>query len=54
MLKKQLQTEQLVSDRIRRFVEKKTQNLNSLAEEQEKIKDKKIDSLEREKDDINH
>jgi hypothetical protein len=34
-------------------VDKKTQNLNNLAEDQEKIKDKKIESLEKDKDEIN-
>ena len=42
-----------MSDRIRGYVDKKTSNLNNLAEDQEKIKDKKIESLEKEKDEIN-
>lgn len=42
-----------MSDRIRGYVERKTTALNELAENQEKIKDKKIDSLEKDKDDIN-
>ena len=42
-----------MSDRIRKYVEKKTSKLNDLAENQEKVKDKKIDTLEKEKDDIN-
>ena len=42
-----------MSDRIRRFVERKTLTLNDLAENQEKVKDKKIDGLEKEKDDVN-
>lgn len=53
MLEKQIKTEKLVSDRIRGYVDRKTQALNDLAENQEKIKDKKIDSLEKEKDEIN-
>ncbi|CDW81373.1 leucine rich repeat family protein [Stylonychia lemnae] len=53
MLEKQIKTEKLVSERIRGYVDKKTQNLNTLAEDQEKIKDKKIESLEKEKDEIN-
>ena len=51
-LQKQYETEQIVSDRIRKFVERKTGKLNELAENQEKVKDKKIDGLEKEKDEI--
>jgi len=52
LLKKQLQQEHLVTEKIRRFVEKKTANLNQLAEEQDRVKDRKIDQLERERDEI--
>ena len=52
LLQKQLDTEHIVSDRIRRFVEKKTATVVELGENQEKVKDKKIDGLEKEKDEI--
>jgi hypothetical protein len=52
-LEKQIKTEQLVSDRIRRYVDRKTGTLNELAEKQEKEKDRKIDGLEHDKDEIN-
>ena len=54
MLKKQYQTEQVVTERIRKFVERKTQSLNQLVEEQEKVKDKKLNGLEKQKDEINN
>ena len=52
LLQKQLDTEQIVSERIRRFVEKKTATVIDLADNQEKIKDKKIEGLEKDKDEI--
>ena len=53
-LKKVLETENLVSERIRKYVQTKTDLMNNKADEQEKIKDKKIDLLEKDKSEIDH
>ena len=53
MLEKQLKTENLVSERIRKYVQAKTDQLNSKADDQEEVKVKRVDVLEKEKDDIN-
>ena len=53
VLEKQLKTENLVSERIRKYVGMKTDKLNGQADEQEKVKDKRVDALERDKDEIN-
>lgn len=41
-----------MSDRIRKFMGKKTDKLISLADEQEKTKDKKVENLVKEREDI--
>jgi len=51
-LERQLKTEQLVSDRIRRYMERKTNMLVTHAEDHDKVKDKKVELLQKEKDDI--
>ena len=53
-LRKLLETENLVSERIKRYVGEKTTLMNSRADEQEKVKEKKVDVLEKEKGEIDH
>jgi hypothetical protein len=52
VLEEQLRTENLVSERIRKFVQAKTELLHKKADEQEKLREKRVDNLEKEKDEI--
>ena len=53
-MRKLLETENVVSERIKRYVGEKTTLMNSRADEQEKVKEKKVDVLEKEKGEIDH
>lgn len=48
----QLKTEELVSEKIRKFVGGNTDALNQKTDEQEKIREKKVDNLDKEREDI--
>lgn len=50
----QLRTENLVSDRIRKFVQAKTEMLAKKADEQDKLREKRVEALEKEREDIHH
>ena len=53
VLQEQLDTENLVSDRIRGFVQAKTSTLQKLADQQDKTKDKSLDVLQKEIEALN-
>ena len=52
MLQEQLDTENLVSERIRKFVQIKTETLAKKADQQDRTKDKRLDVLQKEIEDI--
>jgi hypothetical protein len=52
ILEEQLQTENLVSDRIRKFVQAKADTLQKLADKQDKFREKQVDLLEKDRDGI--
>lgn len=54
VLEDQLKTENLVSDRIRKFVQSKTEMLQKKADNQDKLREKRVEALEKERDDIHH
>lgn len=52
MLQEQLDTENLVSERIRKFVQIKTETLTKKADQQDRTKDKRIDLLQKDIEEI--
>lgn len=52
VLEDQLRTENLVSERIRKFVQAKTELLHRKADDQERLREKRVEQLEKEKDEI--
>lgn len=51
-LEDQLRTENLVSERIRKFVQAKTELLQKKADEQDKLRERRVEGLEKEKDEV--
>ena len=52
VLDEQLRTENLVSERIRKFVQSKTEMLQRKADDQDKTREKRVDLLEKEREEI--
>jgi hypothetical protein len=52
ILEEQLQTENLVSDRIRKFVQTKAESLQKLADKQDKFRENQVDLLEKDREGI--
>ena len=44
-LEKQIETERLVNEKIKRHVQKKTDSLNNKADERDKMREKKVEDL---------
>lgn len=47
-----MKTEQLVSERIRKHLGRKTDLLNTKADDQDKTREKKVDNLDKDREDI--
>jgi hypothetical protein len=51
-LEEQLHTENLVSDRIRRFVQAKAETLQKLADKQDKFREQRVDDLDKQREEV--
>jgi len=52
VLEEQIKTENLVSDRIRKFLQQKADILAKKADDQDKLKDVKVEDITREREEI--
>lgn len=52
LLEEQLTTEKLVSERIRKFLQQKAEILSKKADEQDRVKDQKVDQITRDREEI--
>ena len=47
-----MHTENLVSDRIRRFVQAKAETLQKLADKQDKFREQRVDDLDKQREEV--